>query len=165
MVFSDITRVVLGQLPTEEFVSPLSASLLYFIITMGFGFSLRTLNNILVPEPFKTHVANFSATMEMCAYFFENNFIYSHYGSVWLFIAVIIECFIANRTFYGASENPCQHFTQFLEGNISALSGLVAISVQTLAGIASYRFARLVWSLDMVPDHRDRFVLIPAFMS
>lgn len=158
MVFSDIWKVVLGRLHPEEFVAPLSASLMYFIITMGLGWSLRAINLKITPEPVKTHVANFLATLEMCAYFFENNFIFKNYGSTWLFIAVIIECFIANRTFFGASENPCHAFTQFLEKQISLNTALVRIAVQALGGVASYYFARRVWSLDMVPDHRDRYM-------
>lgn len=158
MVFQDISKVLLGQLKADEFVAPLSASLMYFVITMSVGWSLRALNSKLTPEPIKTHVANFLATLEMCAYFFENNFIFKHYGSVWLFIAVIIECFIANRTFFGASENPCHAFTQLLEKQVSLTSALIMIIVQALGGLASYRFARMVWSLDMVPDHRDRYM-------
>ncbi|XP_060575094.1 aquaporin-11-like [Ruditapes philippinarum] len=158
MVFQDISKVMMGQLSAEEFVAPLSASIMFFIITMGVGWSLRALNKMLTPEPIKTHVANFLATLEMCAYFFENNFIYKNFGSIWLFIAVVIECFIANRTFFGASENPCHAFTQMLENKISATSAIVSIVVQALAGVASYRFARMVWSLDMVPDHRDRYM-------
>lgn len=155
-VLSDISRVALGQLPAEEFVTPFSASLMYFIVTMGVGWSLRTINVMVTPEPLKSYVGSFLATLEMCAYFFENNFIFKHFGSVWLFIAVIIECFIANRTFYGASENPCHAFTMLLEGQIPVVTALTRIGVQTLAGLASYRFARMVWSLDMVPDHRER---------
>lgn len=157
MIVDDISKVLLGQLPAEEFVAPFSASFMYFVITMGLGWSLRTINVKLTPEPLKSSIGSFLATLEMCAYFFENNFIFKHFGSVWLFIAVIVECFIANRTFYGASENPCQAFTMFLEGQISVVTALVRIAIQTLAGLASYRFARMVWSLDMVPDHRERY--------
>lgn len=159
MVFSDISKVLLGQLPVEEFVTPYSASLMYFIITMGVGWALRTLNVKVVPEPIQSYIGMFLATLEMCAYFFENNFIFKHFGSIWLFFAVVVECFIANRTFYGASENPCHAFTMLLERQISVTSALVRIGIQTLAGLASYRFARLVWSLDMVPDHRERYVI------
>lgn len=149
-------KVLLGELHPEEFVAPLSASVMYFTITMSIGWTVRALNDKMTPEPIKTHVANFLATLEMCAYFFENNFIYKHFGSIWLFIAVVIECFIANRTFFGASENPCHAFTQLLEKQISVTESLIRIVIQALGGLASYRFARMVWSLDMVPDHRDR---------
>lgn len=158
MVFQDISKVLLGQLRPEEFVAPLSASVMFFMITMSIGWTLRALNVKMTPEPIKTHVANFLATTEMCAYFFENNFIYKNFGSIWLFIAVVIECFIANRTFFGASENPCHAFTQMLEKQISVIEALIRIVVQALGGLASYRFARMVWSLDMVPDHRDRYM-------
>lgn len=158
MVVRDISKVIMGQLSEEEFVAPLSASLMYFIITMGVGWSLRTVNKLLTPEPIKTHVANFLATTEMCAYFFENNFIFKHFGSIWLFIAVIIQCLIANRTFYGASENPCHAFTLYMERKLSLVPALIRIVIQALGGLASYRFARMVWALDMVPDHRDRSV-------
>lgn len=157
MVYKDISKVVLGQLGQEEFVAPLSASILYFIITMSTGWIVRSLNNAMMPEPIKTHIANFTSTLEMCAYFFENNFIFKHYGGFWLFIAVVIECFIANRTFFGASENPCQAFTGFLEQKMGPVTALITIIIQALGGLASYKFARMVWSLDMVPDHRDRY--------
>ena len=156
MVVSDISRVLLGQLPAEEFVTPFSASLMYFIITMGLGWSLRTINMKFIPEPVQSYIGSFLATLEMCAYFFENNFIFKHFGSVWLFIAVVVECFIANRTFYGASENPCHAFLMFMEGQISIVTALARIAMQTLAGLASYKFAKIVWALDMVPDHRER---------
>ena len=151
-------KVVFGQLPVEEFVSPLCASLMYFIITMTSGWLLRTINKSITPEPIKSYVADFSATLEMCAYFFENNFIFKNYGSVWLFLAVLVECFIANRTFYGASENPCHAFLQLIEKGTRAEIAITKIVLQTLAGIASYRWARMVWALDMVPDHRDRYM-------
>ena len=158
MVLDDIRKVVLGQLPVDEFVSPLSASLMYLIITMLTGWLVRTVNRSVTPDPIRSYVADFSATLEMCAYFFENNFIFKNYGSLWLFIAVLVECFIANRTFYGASENPCHAFIQFLEKSIPASTAVLRIALQTLAGFASYRFAKVVWSLDMVPDHRDRYM-------
>ncbi|XP_052799934.1 aquaporin-11-like [Mya arenaria] len=158
MVLDDFTRVLLGQLPAEEFVSPFNASIMYFIITMLMGWTLRAINHTITPEPLKSYVGSFLATLEMCAYFFENNFIFKNFGSVWLFIAVIIQCFIANRTYFGNSENPCHAFTQLLEKKISITEGLIRIGVQTLAGLASYRFARTLWSLDMVPDHRERYL-------
>lgn len=109
------------------------------------------------PDAFKEYIADFLATMEMCAYFFENNFIFKHYGSLWLFIAVLVECFIANRTYFGASENPVKAFYQFCNREIGLSKAVLKIAVQTLAGLASYRLAKLVWSLDLVPDHRERF--------
>ncbi|KAH3741723.1 aquaporin-11-like [Dreissena polymorpha] len=158
MVLHDIKRVLLGQLPAEEFVTPYSASLMYFIITMATGYSLRFINYKISPEPIKTYVGSFLATLEMCAYFFENNFIFKNFGSFWLFVAVIVECLIANRTYFGASENPCHAFTALLERQISVVDALLRIGIQTLAGLASYRFAKMVWSLDMVPDHRERYL-------
>ena len=156
MVVWDMKKVLFGELEADDFVSPLSASVMFFVITMSVGWLVRMVNQAVVPEPLKTYVGNFFATMEMCAYFFENNFIFKHFGSVWLFIAVVIECFIANRTFYGASENPCHAVVDILEKRKGAVSGVVMIVVQALGGLASYRFARMVWALDMVPDHRDR---------
>lgn len=157
-MFRDLYSVLFGPISTDEFISPHSASIMFFVITMSIGWALRSLNKKLTPEPIKEYVANFLATLEMCAYFFENNFIFKNYHSLWLFIAVIIECFIANRTFFGASENPCYTFTQMLEGKVALTTALVMIAVQALGGLASYRFAKLVWSLDMVPDHRDRYM-------
>lgn len=141
----------------DDFFAPFSASLVYLSFVMGLGIILRILNKIFSPEAFKEYIADFLATMEMCAYFFENNFIFKHYGSVWLFIAVLAECFIANRTYFGASENPVKAFYQFCNKEIGLSTAVLKIAVQTLAGLASYRLAKLVWSLDLVPDHRERF--------
>lgn len=141
----------------DDFFAPFSASLVYLAFVMGLGIILRILNKMFSPEAFKEYIADFLATMEMCAYFFENNFIFKHYGSFWLFIAVLVECFIANRTYFGASENPVKAFYQFCNKEIGLSTAVVKIAVQTLAGLASYRLAKLVWSLDLVPDHRERF--------
>ena len=141
----------------DEFFAPFSASLVYLSFVMGLGVFLRIMNKMISPEPFKDYVADFLATMEMCAYFFENNFIFKHYGSLWLFIAVLVECFIANRTYFGASENPVKAFYQFCNREIGLTTAVLKIVVQTLAGLASYRLAKLVWSLDLVSDHRERF--------
>lgn len=141
----------------DDFFAPFSASLVYLAFVMGLGIILRILNKMISPEAFKEYIADFLATMEMCAYFFENNFIFKHYGSFWLFIAVLVECFIANRTYFGASENPVKAFYQFCNKEIGLSTAVVKIAVQTLAGLASYRLAKLVWSLDLVPDHRERF--------
>lgn len=141
----------------DDFFAPFSASLVYLAFVMGLGIVLRILNKMFSPEAFKEYIADFLATMEMCAYFFENNFIFKHYGSFWLFIAVLVECFIANRTYFGASENPVKAFYQFCNKEIGLSKAVLKIAVQTLAGLASYRLAKLVWSLDLVPDHRERF--------
>lgn len=141
----------------DDFFAPFSASLVYLAFVMGLGIILRILNKMFSPEAFKEYIADFLATMEMCAYFFENNFIFKHYGSFWLFIAVLVECFIANRTYFGASENPVKAFYQFCNKEIGLSTAVLKIAVQTLAGLASYRLAKLVWSLDLVPDHRERF--------
>lgn len=141
----------------DDFFAPFSASLVYLAFVMGLGIILRILNKMFSPEAFKEYIADFLATMEMCAYFFENNFIFKHYGSFWLFIAVLVECFIANRTYFGASENPVKAFYQFCNKEIGLSKAVIKIAVQTLAGLASYRLAKLVWSLDLVPDHRERF--------
>lgn len=141
----------------DDFFAPFSASLVYLAFVMGLGIILRILNKMISPEAFKEYIADFLATMEMCAYFFENNFIFKHYGSFWLFIAVLVECFIANRTYFGASENPVKAFHQFCNKEIGLSKAVLKIAVQTLAGLASYRLAKLVWSLDLVPDHRERF--------
>lgn len=157
-MWRNLWKLALGtDFRDDEFFEPFTASLVYFSFVMGLGITLRILNRMFSPEAFKEYIADFLATMEMCAYFFENNFIFKHYGSVWLFIAVVIECFIANRTYFGASENPVKAFYQFCNREIGLTTAILKIAVQTLAGLASYRLAKLVWSLDLVPDHRERF--------
>lgn len=142
----------------DDFLSPVSGSLAYFAVTMGTGYITRLLNKQFSPSWCQQYIADFSATLEMCAYFFENNFIMKHYGSLWLFIAVVIECLIANRTYLGASENPVKSFYELCTLQISAKTAIAKIIVQTLAGTASYYFAKSVWSMDLVEDHRERFL-------
>ncbi|KAL3831476.1 hypothetical protein ACJMK2_023219 [Sinanodonta woodiana] len=157
MIWKDVWAAVFGELPEDEFLSPLYATLVYFVIVMFSGYIIRLVNQFVTPEWLRGYVADFSATMEICAYFFENNFIMKNYGSVCLFIAVVIECLIANRTFMGASESPCKAVVELVERQISVRCALQKILVQTFAGLASYRLARLIWAMDMVPDHRERY--------
>lgn len=159
MAWRELWGILVGdQLKDDEFLSPLTASITFLSITIGSGIILRVLNNIYSPEWCKSYIADFLATMEMCAYFFENNFIFKYYGSVCLFVAIVIECMIANRTYFGASENPCKAFVELCKKEISPNTAILKISIQTLAGYASYRFARMIWALDMISDHRERYV-------
>lgn len=147
-----------NDLGIDDFLSPVTGSLAYFVVTMGTGYITRILNKQFSPAWCQQYIADFSATLEMCAYFFENNFIMKHYGSLWLFIAVVIQCLIANRTYLGASENPVKPFYELCTRQNTVKTAAVKILVQTLAGASSYYFARSVWSLDLVEDHRERFV-------
>lgn len=146
-----------GTLPVQQFLTPMGGSILYLTITIISCFILRILSKGILHPFLSEYVCHFLATMEMCAYFYENNFIFSHFGPVYLFIAIFIECFIANRTYLGASENPVKALYSLCMKEIGVIKAVVMIAVQTSAGLASYRWARLVWSLDMVPDHRERY--------
>ena len=158
MLLDEFRKVLLGELSTEEFVSPLSASLIYFSITMLSGYILRTLNNAVSPDPIRSYISDFSATLEMCAYFYENAFIFKHYGTVPLALLIIAELFISNRTFFGASVSPCIPFLSFLERKIRFPTMLLQIAIHTIAGFVSYHYARWLWSWDMVVEHRDRYL-------
>ena len=74
-----------GLEPGVEFVEPYVASITFFGINMMAGIVLRALTAAIVPEPLKGLTLSFLATMEACAYFFENNFVfkvrYSHQSS------------------------------------------------------------------------------------
>lgn len=158
LTWRPLWKMAFGTKPNmEDFFSPMAGSMLYLAITIVSGYILRVITKAIFNPSFGEFVGDFLATMEMCAYFFENNFIYSHYGPVWLFFAVVIECFVANRTYLGYSENPCKAFFQLCKREIGIPKAVVKIIIQTLAGIASYKYARMVWSLDFVPDHRDRY--------
>lgn len=159
MAWRALWQLVMGESQDlDEFLSPVVGSVLYFIVTMGTGVILRVLNKNYSPAWCCQYIADFLATMEMCAYFFENNFIMKHYGSIWLFIAVVIQCLVANRTYFGASENPVKSFYELCTFQIGAKTAALKILVQTLAGASSYFFARMVWSIDLVQDHRDRYL-------
>ncbi|RUS91584.1 hypothetical protein EGW08_000699 [Elysia chlorotica] len=146
-----------GQEPGVDFVPPYVASLLFFAINMLSGIVLRTLSSAFLPQPARGLVVDFLCTMEACAYFFENNFVLKYYGSLWFIIAIVGQCFVCSRTFGEGSENPVKALLQLLNNNISVLEALVQVVVQSLAGLASYRFARMVWSLDLIADHHERF--------
>ncbi|XP_005090480.1 aquaporin-11 [Aplysia californica] len=146
-----------GADPEVEFVEPYVASLLFFAINMTTGLVLRTLTSIFVPQPLRGLVLDFLATMEACAYFFENNFVMKYYGSFWFALAIVVQFFVCARTFGGASENPVKALQSLVAGDATLLAAVAQIAVQTLAGLASYRFARLVWSLDLISDHHERY--------
>ena len=158
MLLEEFRKVFFGELLTEEFVSPLSASLIYFSITIVCGYIIRAINNLICPEPIRTYISDFSATLEMCAYFYENAFIFKHFGTVTLALLIIAELFISNRTFFGASVSPCIPFLAFLERKIRFPTMLLRIAIHTIAGFASYHYARWLWSWDMVAEHRDRYL-------
>ncbi|GFO14769.1 Aquaporin-11-like [Plakobranchus ocellatus] len=119
------------------------------------GIILRSLTSTFLPQPVKHLVIDFLCTMEACAYFFENNFVLKYYGSLWFIIAIVLQCFVCARTFGEGSENPVKAMIQLLENRISPLRAVVQIAVQSLAGLASYRFAKMVWSLDLIADHHE----------
>lgn len=157
MIFEDFRKVFFGELLDDEFLFPLDASLIYFLITMTTGWLLRTISYKTAPEPLNSYIADFSATLEMCAYFYENAFIFKNYGTFWLAILIIVELFISNRSFRGASVSPCVPFLSYMERKISFTKMLFHIALHTVAGYASYHYARRLWSWDMVLEHRTRF--------
>ncbi|KAK3731723.1 hypothetical protein RRG08_035393 [Elysia crispata] len=144
-----------GQEPGVDFVPPYVASLLFFAINMVSGIVLRTLSSAFLPQPIRGLVVDFLCTMEACAYFFENNFVLKYYGSLWFIIAIMGQCLVCSRTFGEGSENPVKALLQLLDNQISLLKAVAQITVQSLAGVASYRFARMVWSLDLIADHHE----------
>lgn len=159
MAWRALWQLIMGDAQDlDDFLSPVTGSIIYFIVTMGTGVILRVFNKNHSPEWCRQHIADFLATMEMCAYFFENNFIMKHYGGMWLFIAVVLECLVANRTYFGASENPVKALHEWCTNQIEAKTAVLKVIIQTLAGVSSYYFARLVWSLDLVQDHHDRYM-------
>ncbi|XP_041370131.1 aquaporin-11-like [Gigantopelta aegis] len=148
---------MMGQDPGTEFVSPYTASLIFFLITMATGVFLRTLNTIVSPAWLQEYVADFVTTAESCAYFFENNFVYKYYGSVWFAIVIICQFYVCTRTFGNASDNPVKALTQLVNAEITPEIAALKIVIQALAGLASYRFAKAVWALDLICDHHERY--------
>lgn len=146
-----------GINPEYDFVEPYVASILFFTINMATGIVLRTISSAILPQSIRGLVCDFLATMEACAYFFENNFVLKHYGSAWFAVAIMIQLYVTSRTFGGASENPVKALDGLLSGRRGVVGTVVQIFVQTMAGIASYRFAKLIWSLDLISDHHERY--------
>ncbi|KAK6165552.1 hypothetical protein SNE40_022460 [Patella caerulea] len=148
---------VSGSAPEHDFVEPYTASVTFCVITALTGILLRGLTKVILPEKIQEYVLDFISTMEACAYFFENNFIYKYYGSLWLGIAIVIQCFVCSRTFQGSSENPVQAFQKLILGEMGFIKAMFKIFIQSLAGLASYRLAQLIWSLDLIADHHERY--------
>ncbi|KAK0041532.1 aquaporin-12, partial [Biomphalaria pfeifferi] len=146
-----------GHEPTQEFLEPYMASILYFTINMATGVILRALSAAFLPPSIRGLAMDFVSTMETCAYFFENNFVLKHYGGLWFAIVIVIQCFVCSRTFGESSENPVKALHQLLHKEIPLTTALLKIFVQSLAGLASYRFAKLIWSLDLIEDHHERY--------
>ncbi|KAH9519085.1 Aquaporin-12B [Bulinus truncatus] len=152
-----IYSVVTGHEPDQEFVEPYMASILFFAINMITGIILRAFSATVLPPSTRGLAMDFVSTMEACAYFFENNFVLKHYGSLWFGVVIACQSFICARTFGESSENPVKALHQFLHKEITAQTALVKIAVMSLAGLASYRLAKLIWSLDLIEDHHERY--------
>ncbi|CAL1528461.1 unnamed protein product [Lymnaea stagnalis] len=146
-----------GHEPVDEFVEPYVASLLFFSINMVTGIILRALSSAFLPTSLRGFVMDFISTMEACSYFFENNFVLKYYGSLWFAIAIVCQCFVCARTFGDTSENPVKALHQLVAKEINVQTALLKILVQSLAGLASYRLAQLIWSLDLIADHHERY--------
>lgn len=158
MNYRQIYQAMAGKsLSDDEYLEPYIASILFLIIVISLGYLLRKLTKSILPGSISVYFIEFITTMEACSYFFENNFILKHYGYAGFFVAIVLEILISNRTFEGASENPIKALDEFSKREITFDIAIVKIVFQAFGGLASYRLAQLVWSLDMVPDHRDRF--------
>ncbi|XP_041370128.1 aquaporin-11-like isoform X2 [Gigantopelta aegis] len=152
-----IWGIMMGQDPGSEFVSPYTASLIFFFITMATGAFLRTLNTIMSPPWLQEYIADFVTTAEACAYVFEKSFVYKYYGSFWFVIVIICQLYVFTRTFGNASYNPVKAITQLVNAEITPAKAALKIVIQALAGLASYRFAKAVWALDLISDHHERY--------
>lgn len=89
----------------DDFFVLFLVSFVYFVFVMGLGIIFWIFNKMFFFEVFKEYIVDFFVIMEMCVYFFENNFIFKYYGFFWLFIVVFVECFIVNRIYFGVFEN------------------------------------------------------------
>ncbi|XP_059148945.1 aquaporin-11-like [Physella acuta] len=152
-----IWRISTGHDPEIDFVEPYVASLIFFAINMMAGILLRALSSVFLPPSIRGYALDFITTMEACAYFFENNFVLKYYGSLWFAIAIIIQCFICARTVGDSSENPVKALHQLVAKEISVQTACLKVLVQMVAGLASYRLAQLIWSLDLISDHHERY--------
>ncbi|GAB1610520.1 aquaporin-11-like [Argonauta hians] len=158
MNYRQLYQMVVGEsLPEGQYLEPYMASITYFLIVITLGLVLRKLTKVIMPGQIQVFLLEFIATMEVCSYFFENNFVLKHYGYGAFFVAIVLEILISNRTLGGASENPIKALDEFSERHIGFDKALLKIVVQCLGGLAAYRLAKLVWSLDMIEDHHLRF--------
>ena len=158
MNYRQIYQIMAGKsLPEDDYLEPYLASILFLVIVISLGYILRKLTKTILPGSLQVFFLEFIATMEACSYFFENNMILKHYGYGGFFVAIVLEILISNRTFEGASENPIKALDEFSKREITFDTAIIKITIQAFGGLASYRLAQLVWSLDMVPDHRERF--------
>lgn len=158
MNYRQVYQMMAGKsIADDDYLEPYVASVLFLVIVIALGYLLRKMTKTILPGSLQVFFLEFIATMEACSYFFENNNILKHYGYGGFFVAIVLEILISNRTFEGASENPIKALDEFSRREVTFDIALVKIAVQAFGGLASYRLAQLVWSLDMVPDHRERF--------
>ncbi|XP_076460942.1 aquaporin-11-like [Babylonia areolata] len=158
MDWRGIYTVTTGMEPHAPYVPPYVASLLFFSINAMTGLTLRAFTKVILPPGrLQSHLLDFLCTVEACAYFFENNFVVKHYGYVWLAVAIIAQLYVCCRTFGDGIDNPVKAFHAYLVGQMPLMEALEKIVVTALAGLASYRLARLIWSLDLIEDHHERY--------
>nr|KAG5690420.1 hypothetical protein BaRGS_026467 [Batillaria attramentaria] len=149
--------LAMGMEPETPYVPPYVASLVFFFINMVIGVGLRSMARLFLPGTARELALDFLCTMEACAYFFENNFVLKHYGSFWLAVAIIAQLYVCCRTFGDNIDNPVKAFHGWLTGQVPLAQAGLKIVVTSLAGLASYRLARLIWSLDLIEEHHERY--------
>ncbi|KAL8622416.1 hypothetical protein ACOMHN_041744 [Nucella lapillus] len=158
MDWRGLWTVTTGLEPQAPYVPPYVASLVFFFLNMLIGITLRAFTKVLFPPGrLQGYLLDFLCTMEACAYFFENNFVVKHYGYTWLSVAIIAQLYVCCRTFGDGIDNPVKAFHGWLIGQLPAVEAVVKVLVTTLAGLASYRLARIIWSLDLIEDHHERY--------
>ncbi|CAI9742238.1 aquaporinaquaporin-11-like [Octopus vulgaris] len=158
MNYRQIYQMVAGvTVPDTDYLEPYMATVVYLLIVITLGLILRKLTKLIMPASIQVYLVEFVATMEVCSYFFENNFVLKHYGYTIFFFVIVLEILISNRTLEGASENPIKALDEFTKREIGFDKALLKIVFQCCGGLAAYRLAQLVWSLDMIEDHHVRF--------
>ncbi|XP_052833172.1 aquaporin-11 [Octopus bimaculoides] len=158
MNYRQLYQMVAGvTVPETDYLEPYMATVVYLLVVITLGLVLRKLTKAIMPASIQVYLVEFVATMEVCSYFFENNFVLKHYGYTVFFFVIVLEILISNRTLEGASENPIKALDEFSKREIGFDKAILKIVVQCFGGLAAYRLAQLVWSLDMIEDHHVRY--------
>lgn len=130
-------------------------TLFYFVFVLLICEISRSLNRAFVrDDSTRSLIEELIGTTQLCAFLFENGFVFSRYGYWGLLVAVFGTTIVNAYTLRSAEGNPCPMFENFFYGAISSSEFVSKISCQLTGAFLSFRLANLFWTLEMIDAHR-----------
>nr|QIJ55396.1 superaquaporin 2 [Haliotis discus hannai] len=153
MNWRQLWAITVGHDPSVDFLHPLIAALLFYIIAYTACFTFYTISYQLFPNSLKIYILDFFKTLVICSYPYGHGLVRSFAGHVGYCAVAVPLVMLTLHTFKEGSPSPLSVFEDFLAKKLSLFKTLVRIVVQTAAGFASFRLVHLIWSLEFHPDH------------